>query len=117
MSYRIDHIAHPATVLTLAALAAACGARTGLDDHSDAHTDAAPACDASVAHAYAADSAGTIYRYDPHTGQATSLGSAHCAMSGGAWTMTATRQHAYLVDDLDWSLFEVDLATMRCTRT
>jgi hypothetical protein len=38
-------------------------------------------------------------------------------MAGGAWTMTATRQHAYLVDDLDWSIYQVDLATMRCART
>ena len=116
----LPHVA----ALTFASLLAACGSRTGLREAPyqpalpyDASADAPPACDASVPHAYAADSAGTLYRYDPLTGQATRLGTASCGMSGGIWTMTATRQHAFLVDDANWSLYQVDLATMRCSRT
>ncbi|HEY1691746.1 MAG TPA: hypothetical protein VGG39_06275 [Polyangiaceae bacterium] len=124
--------------LTLAALAllAGCGARTepadlggspiapadgGVTDAGipgvDAPFDAAPACEAgTIEVAYVLDGEENLYRYDPQTGQAILLGPLSCGDGNVAWTMTATRDHAYVVYT-DWTIYVVDLATLVCTPT
>jgi hypothetical protein len=114
----------------------ACG-RTGLDDLAppvgipsalgrDASSSeaATPGPDASarcgdggpITVAYVLDAVGNLYRYYPSTGQEVLLGTPDCGDSVIPWTMTAGRDHAYIVYT-DWSLFRVDLATLACTPT
>jgi hypothetical protein len=101
---------------------------TDASDASDAR-DASDEADASEADviarcgdggpsevAYVLDSAGTLYRYYPDTGQEIVLGTPSCGDSSVPWTMTAGRDHAYIVYT-DWSIFSVDLATLDCFPT
>jgi len=125
-------------------LLAGCGSRTGLDVPHPAvrphEADASSPIDASQADAsspidapeadvssrcgdggpsavaYLLDSAGNLYSYDPDTGQQTLLGTPSCGNSNVQWTMTAGRDHAYIVYT-DWSIYRVDLATLECSPT
>jgi hypothetical protein len=108
----------------------ACGARTPLDvsfssvdangdAEADAQVDAGGPCPAGETPtelAYALDRVGVLYRYDPHTARAVMLGTPSCANGNVQWTMTATRDTAYIVYT-DGSIFSVDLATMACSAT
>jgi hypothetical protein len=66
--------------------------------------------------AYALDDVGALYRYEPSTNRATRLGVPDCGNSNVQWTMTATRDTAYVVYT-DWTLYTIDLATLSCRRT
>ncbi len=130
-------------VLACAAVASlpGCGGRTGLDVGVSPHeADASAPIDAPVADAssptdapmadvssrcgdggpsevaYLLDSVGNLYSYDPDSGQETMLGTPSCADSNVQWTMTAGRDHAYIVYT-DWSIFQVDFATLDCSPT
>ena len=84
----------------LAILGTACGTRTGLSvelrgtslpNPSMACADGGP-----LATVYAFDEAGVLYAYDPRSGVATALGTPNCGNGIGFWTMTATRDTAYI---------------------
>ena len=119
----------------------ACGSRTGIDASelsSDAGplADAAPCCDGSlpgdastardaggcangggaVEVSYVFDAVGVLYRYDPRTARPTRLGAPNCGNGNVPWTMTASREHAYVVYT-DWTLYAVDLVTLACSPT
>jgi hypothetical protein len=127
-------------ILILGTMAlAACGSRTGLDLSSlpaDAAlpsdalapddgaspvdgfvlVDAPPGCSRPVETAYLLDESGVLYRYDPKTARTTLLGAPSCGNSNVAWTMTASRENAYIVYT-DWTLYAVDLRTLVCSPT
>jgi len=67
-------------------------------------------------HAYALDDLGAIWRYDPVAGVASRLGAPSCGNGDVQWTMTASRDRAYIVYT-DWTLYRVDLATLACSPT
>jgi len=114
----------------------ACGSRTGVDlltvsgaqplgSGSDASSlmdaaqpDASSRCGdgGPSAVAYVLDAVGNLYRYYPATGQEVLVGTPSCGDSVIAWTMTAGRDHAYIVYT-DWSIYSVDLATLACSPT
>jgi hypothetical protein len=106
----------------------ACGGRTPLDaalPGEPSPADAAPSPPDSAVPpcndggptelAYTLDAVGHIHRYDPRTGHADDLGAPSCGNSNVQWTMTASRDKAYIVYT-DWTLFTVDLATLVCTQ-
>jgi hypothetical protein len=62
------------------------------------------------------DGSGVLYRYDASTGQATPLGTPQCSDGNVQWTMTASRDTAYILYT-DGPLYAVDLATLACTLT
>ena len=62
------------------------------------------------------DASGVLYRYDVTTGQSAALGTPDCGNSNVQWTMTATRDRAYIAYT-DGTLYVVDLATLACTQT
>ncbi len=112
----------------------ACGSRTGFDVAGTSSgpplgADASSPVDASEADgsalcgggrpsevAYVLGASGDLYRYYPATGQEVMLGTPNCRESVIPWTMTAGRDHAYIVYT-DWSLYSVDLATLDCSPT
>jgi hypothetical protein len=112
-----------------------CGGRTGLDVPRAGQPPAPPGPDASpptdaaadvVARcgdggpsdvAYVLDSVGNFYRYQPETGDEILLGTPDCGDPNIPWTMTAGRDHAYIVYTADWSIFRVDLPTLECSPT
>ncbi len=116
-----------------AVVLAGCGARTPLsvpgptgsasDDSgpgaSDASVDSGPLAESGPCGSgpsYVLDGAGVLYRYDVTTGHATPLGTPDCGNSNVQWTMTATRDRAYIAYT-DGTLYVVDLATLVCTQT
>jgi len=62
------------------------------------------------------DGSGVLYRYDVSTGQVTPLGAPSCADGNVQWTMTASRDTAYILYT-DGPLYAVDLATLACSQT
>lgn len=128
------------TALALAGIAltalVACGSRTDIDlvrgassgprgapDGSafpvDAgNTDATTRCGdgGPSAVAYVLDDVGNLYQYFPSTGQEVLLGTPNCGDSSIQWTMTAGRDHAYIVYT-DWTMYSVDLTTLVCSPT
>lgn len=119
---------------TLSTALLACGSRTGIDVPSASGgnppgRDASPSIDSGPIDAstrcgdggprevaYVLDASGNLYIYDPSTGAEVLLGTPTCGDSAIAWTMTACRDHAYIVYT-DWSIYSVDLATLACTPT
>lgn len=65
---------------------------------------------------YMLDDIGGLYRYDVATRHATRLGVPNCGNANVQWTVTASRENAYIVYT-DWSIYAVDLTTLACTRT
>jgi len=128
--YRRSGIAVCATAVALCG----CGSRTELlvpnpADRRPVEADASSPTDASEGDvggrcgdggplevAYVLDSSGNIYRYHPETGQEVMLGTPNCGDSNVQWTMTAGRDHAYIVYT-DWTIYSVDLATLECSPT
>ena len=107
----------------------ACGSRTGIDvtrgsGGGPLGTDASSPFDGGSrcgdggpsAVAYVLDAVGNLYQYDPATGAEALLGTPACGDSSIPWTMTAGRDHAYIVYT-DWTIFSVDLATLACSPT
>src|SRR5271170_7117912 len=102
-------------VCTLQTALLACGSRTGVDVPGTSRSrplgpDASSPVDSGEidagarcgdggpsAVAYVLDASGNLYRYDPATGQEILLGTPACGDSAIAWTMTAGRDHAYIV--------------------
>ena len=79
--------------------------------------DSSTGCDASIPDiSYVLDAVGVLYRYDPVTATATKLGSPNCGNGNVPWTMTTSRERAYIVYT-DWTLYAVDLATLACSPT
>jgi hypothetical protein len=66
--------------------------------------------------AYVLDAVGNLYRYYPDSGDEVLLGTPSCGDSSVPWTMTAGRDHAYIVYT-DWTIFRVDLGTLDCSPT
>ncbi len=86
---------------------------------SDASVDSGPLAEAGPCGSgpsYVLDGSGVLYRYDVTTGHATPLGTPDCGNSNVQWTMTATRDRAYIAYT-DGTLYVVDLATLVCTQT
>jgi len=87
-------------------------------------TDAAPPRDAHATcndggppvRAYLFDDDGVLYSYDTSNGTYEVLGTPECGGQGGAWTMTASRENAYIQYN-DGSLYAVDLRTLACSPT
>jgi hypothetical protein len=101
-----------------------CGGRTGLDlsgafsDAASSPVDAGTVCGEGGPPevSYLLDSSGTLYRYDTQTRQSTPLGAPNCGNDNVQWTMTASRENAYIVYT-DWSLYAVNLSTLACSPT
>jgi hypothetical protein len=117
--------------LALAAVALfACGSRTGLDvprasaeagllADALAPLDGAPMeCSdgGPLERSYLLDGSGVLYRYDALTAHVTMLGVPDCGNDNVQWTMTASRDNAYIVYT-DWTLYAVSLTTLACTPT
>jgi hypothetical protein len=113
-----------------AATMTACGARTPLD-LSDSPSDGGYAADAfflvdgapaacggntPIEVSYLLDGDGVLYRYDPLAAGPTTLGAPNCGNVNVPWTMTVSRENAYVVYT-DWTLYAVDLATLACSPT
>jgi hypothetical protein len=123
------------------ALLPACGSRTGLDAPSgsapasqppaiadagidveppgataDGAADAGLPCSSPVVVVYALDPVGGIHELNPLSGADRLLGAPQCGNDNVQWTMTATRDHAFIVYT-DWTVYEVSLGTLACTRT
>ncbi len=129
-------VAAYAALVGLATTSLSCGSRTGLSsseprvdvdaegndalDFEDASSDGPPPCEAGTAeYAYALDDVGVLYRYDPVTGRKERMGAPDCGSAEAEnvqWTMTATRDTAYIVYT-DWTIYAVDLATLTCSTT
>jgi len=118
---------------------AACGSRTGLelssvpadaalpsdalslDDRASpldgfVPVDAPGGCTRPLETSYLLDQVGVLYRYDPEAARATPLGTPSCGDSNLPWTMTASRENAYIVYT-DWTMYAVDLKTLVCSPT
>jgi hypothetical protein len=108
-----------------------CGSRTGLygagldsDASAEPPTDAPDLADSEGDCAssglenasYLLDGAGVLYRYDPQTHRHHALGVPDCGNDNIAWTMTASRENAYILYT-DWTLYAVDLTTLACNQT
>ena len=79
--------------------------------------DSGNGCDASTPDiSYVFDAVGALYRYDPVAAKVTKLGTPDCGNGNVAWTMTASRENAYIVYT-DWTLYAVDLTTLACSPT
>jgi hypothetical protein len=127
---RLASVVVPLTSL----LACGCGGRTGLDlsgafpdtgpfDGSSIPDTASPieagsACDdgGPPEISYLLDSSGTLYRYDTQTQFTLPLGIPNCGDDNVQWTMTASRENAYIVYT-DWTLYAVSLSTLACSPT
>jgi hypothetical protein len=112
-----------------------CGSRTELDtlllsdaaapldadaelplDSGDGASFDGESCRATE-HSYLMDGEGVLYRYHPATGKHETLGVPNCGESNIAWTMTASRENAYILYTEDWQLYAVDFATLACSPT
>jgi hypothetical protein len=108
-----------------------CGSRTALDVSAPPLAgDAEPPADASLpldsgarcsdggpsVLAYVLDGAGVLYRFDPVSARVERLGAPDCGNDNVPWTMTASREKAYIVYT-DWTLYVVNLATLACAPT
>jgi hypothetical protein len=107
-------------------------AETDVGPELDAGVDVAPALDTGlpadatmpcgedgggpVEVAYALGNTGVLYRYDPVRAKATALGTPNCPNDNVQWTMTASRENAY-IPYTDGTLYAVDLASLACSQT
>jgi hypothetical protein len=121
-----------APLLVSIAAVPACGSRTGLDvptgtaptdagidvtpPPADGGADAGLPCSSPVIVVYALDPVGQIHALNPISGADTVLGAPQCGNDNVQWTMTATRDHAFIVYT-DWTVYEVNLGTLACKRT
>jgi hypothetical protein len=68
--------------------------------------------------AYLLDAGGTLYVFTPATLAVSALGTPSCmGASGGPWTLSVSREGVAYVVYEDWSIYAVELASLRCTRT
>jgi len=67
--------------------------------------------------AYLLNDTSTLYTFDPTTLTARLLGSFMCPDTSGPFTLSVSREGKAYVLYADWQIFEVDLATLRCSST
>jgi hypothetical protein len=66
--------------------------------------------------AYVLDGAGVLYRFNLSNEHYEALGTPECDDSNGLWTMTVSRENAYIAYQ-DGAIFAVDLTTLACSQT
>jgi hypothetical protein len=81
--------------------------------------DSGLACpDGGLPNAYLLRDDGALYTFDPATLATRLLGTPACAGASSPWTLSVSREgNAYVVFQVPWSIYKVDLTTLICTPT